>query len=340
MMMLRALVATLSATLAAAQTLDIKVETTGMFAITLDGKPWLAGAETMAAGAAASTGALVPLGAPAASTGSDELGAFKATTLKWAKKGSSSVLMEGIFKQYPADPAVIVFTQHFPAELVNDDVPAWEEREHQWDTSVYPPVKLEVQKPHPSGPVAQTVFPGFSRHAAVQNCFQYDGTFPAMHACELATYKETHMGGFPLVQYDSANASLPMTVFSPLNQPMAHHMATGADWFGAGVKATVEVIPAGWSQSFILSAGRGINAGMMAWGDRILKFTGKPRANMWHDLTHSTIGFWYASRCHGVAARGCCCRCCYVIAAIAPASRVLAACTTSDLTCAWTCTQD
>ena len=51
-------------------------------------------------------------------------------------------------------------------------------------------------------------------------------------------------------------------------------------------------IPAGWTQSFILSAGAGINAGMMAWGDRMLKFTGKPRADMYTDLTHSTIGFW------------------------------------------------
>lgn len=31
---------------------------------------------------------------------------------------------------------------------------------------------------------------------------------------------------------------------------------------------------------------------MMSWGDSMLKFTGKPRANMYHDLTHSTIGFW------------------------------------------------
>ena len=122
---------------------------------------------------------------PAAGSGTDELGAFKSTTLKWAKKGTSKVLMEASFKQYPADPAVIVFTQHFPEELVNEAVPAWEDREHQWDTSVYPPVKLEIKKPQQAGPAAQTVFPGFSRNAAVQNCFQYDGTFPAMHACEL-----------------------------------------------------------------------------------------------------------------------------------------------------------
>lgn len=84
-----------------------------------------------------------------------------------------------------------------------------------------------------------------------------------------------------------------MTVFSPLNQPMAHHMATTSDLIGAGVKATVETIPAGWSQMFILSAGTGINDGMMAWGDRLLKFTGRPRVdNRYLDDSHGSIGFW------------------------------------------------
>ena len=48
----------------------------------------------------------------------------------------------------------------------------------------------------------------------------------------------------------------------------------------------------GWSQLFLLSASNGINDGMMAWGDRMLKYTGKPRADKFRDTTHSTIGFW------------------------------------------------
>jgi len=94
------------------------------------------------------------------------------------------------------------------------------------------------------------------------------------------------------VIYDSHNASLPMAVFSPLNFPKAHHMASTDEFYGAGVKATVELIPKGWSQLFMLSAGFGINDGMMKWGDRMLRWTGKPRANMYLDQTHSTIGFW------------------------------------------------
>ena len=138
---------------------------------------------------------------------------------------------------------------------------------------------------------AQSIFPGFDR-TKVLDCFSYHGVFPGMQSCTTATYKDSHMGGVPLVIYDSKNHSLPTTVFSPLNQPMASHMGTGSDFFGAGVKATVTHIPAGWSQLFILTAGQGINDGMMAWGDRMLKYTGKPRANMYRDITHSTIGFW------------------------------------------------
>merc|ERR1719445_679068 len=69
-------------------------------------------------------------------------------------------------------------------------------------------------------------------------------------------------------------------------------MTSDKSGFGAGIKSTVDIIPAGWSQLFILSAGVGINNGMMAWGDRMLKYTGKPRADMYRDVTHSTIGFW------------------------------------------------
>ena len=34
-------------------------------------------------------------------------------------------------------------------------------------------------------------------------------------------------------------------VFSLLNQPMASHMGSGLEYFGAGVKASVDLIPDG-----------------------------------------------------------------------------------------------
>ena len=203
------------------------------------------------------------------------------------------------FRTYTSDPATIVFEQRFPSGLEGtgtllDDA----DRAMSLDVVARRTGAEGVRAVRPivhTGKVnAQTIFPGFTRdtEATAKDCFAYHGVFPQMKHCTTATYHDSHMGGVPLVVYDSKDASLPMTVFSPLNQPMASQMGSGLTFFGAGVKSTVTQIPAGWSQLFILTAGRGINSGMMAWGDRMLKFTGKPRANMYKDLTHSTIGFW------------------------------------------------
>eukprot|EP01051_Picozoa_sp_SAG22_P012094 SAG22_NODE_1228_length_5083_cov_2.820425_2_plen_779_part_00 len=284
-----------AAAAAATPALDLSVSKDGSFVIAMDGAPWLKGGEVQAGGLSSSAGTLVPSGAPAKTTGTDKLGAYSATTLQWAKKGapqSAGALMTTSFRTYAADPSTIVFEQLFPAGLAgqaaaNVALPA----------GVYDRDAPDAAwRPGGAKDGAQTIFPGFSRsspgHDAPLPCFAYHGVFPQMYDATLATYKESHMGGVPLVIYDPSNASLPMTVFSPLNQPMAHHMGSGDSYFGAGVKASVDTIPPGWSQLFILSAGAGINAGMMAWGDTMLKYTGKPRADMYRDLTHSTIGFW------------------------------------------------
>ena len=56
-------------------------------------------------------------------------------------------------------------------------------------------------------------------------------------------------------------------------------------------QATVQEIPVMWNQMFLLSAGKGINDGMMAWGDRMLRFTGKPRTNMYREAVHGKISW-------------------------------------------------
>jgi len=267
---------------AASATLSLVVTPTGAFTIAHNGKPWLSGGETIVGSAKASDGSLVTTGAPVKGSGTDKLGPYISTTLSWAKKAGGAnapVAMMTSFRTYAADAGMIVFEQKFPAALAGDEL-------------------LTGQKHDLSS--ASTVFPAFSRGGGADgadlDCFAYHGVFPGMKACKTSTYKESHQGGAPLTIYDSANATLPMTVFSPLNFPKAHHMASDTSkpskWFGAGVKASVTAIPAGWSQLFVLSAGVGVNAGMMAWGGRMLKFTGKPRADMYRDETHSTIGFW------------------------------------------------
>jgi len=147
-------------------------------------------------------------------------------------------------------------------------------------------------KPHRGGLSSQTLFPSFARNTGPTDdlkVFSYHGVFPGMQKTKFASYTESHQGGVPLTIHSGDN----VLVFSPLNFPKASHMATSPHFVGAGVKSTVTSIPGGWSQMFLLSAsGKGVNAGMMAWGDRMLKFTGKPRADKYRDATHSTIGFW------------------------------------------------
>ena len=135
----------------------------------------------------------------------------------------SSVVMEAEYKTYENDAGVIVFTQRFPNGLSEQDTT------------------------RRNGLSARTVFPSFQRSKL--DCFAYHGVFPAMKGCTLSTYKETHAGGAPLTIYDGANGSLPMTVFSPLSSPLAHHMASTDDFIGAGVKASVTTVPKGWEQS-------------------------------------------------------------------------------------------
>lgn len=152
--------------------------------------------------------------------------------------------------------------------------------------------------PTPAGDVrSQSIFPSFARTSPTGkdlDVFAYHGVFPSIHLTTLSGYASSSEGGAPVVVYDADDSELPMVVFSPVNSPKAQHMSSTGNYFGAGVKSRVEVTPAGWTQRFVLSAGKGIHDGMMNWGDRMLNVSGhrQKRANMYRDQTHSTIGFW------------------------------------------------
>ena len=238
----------------------------GSFTIKLDGKKLFEGEEVILGDKCASNGSLKPVGGVEKTTGEDELGTYTAQVVRWAGDGNATA-MHTAFRQYTHDSNMVVFEQFFPRDLTKSEIGS---------------SKLS----------ALTLFPAFQKRGVELDCFSYHGVFAHMKACNVSNYQESHQGGAPLVIYDSRNSSLPMVVFSPLNQPKAHHMAANDEVFGAGVKATVELIPAGWSQLFLLSASSGVNKGMLDWGDRMLKFTGKARADPYKDVTHGKIGFW------------------------------------------------
>jgi len=237
--------------LVSCQQFELDVSPTGSFSITLDGNKWLGGSEVLFGSKSASSGALKPSGY-VKGRGEDQIGSYESQTISWFSEGNSTH-METSFRTYPSDGGVIVFEQKFLSESTQNDRGS---------------SKLS----------AGTLFPAFDKSGkdtSSLDCFAYHGVFPTLKACNISTYQESHQGGAPIIIYDSSKSNLPMSVFSPLNKPKAHHMASNSEVFGAGVKETVDLIPAGWSQLFILSAGNGINSGMMSWGDRMLKYTGE-----------------------------------------------------------------
>ena len=360
------MLATLTTALASSATLDLTISADGAsFKVAHDGSPWLSSSDVIVDGFSASAKTLVTMGAPQTASGTDALGAFKATAVEWALASApSATVMVATYKQYPADSSFVVFEQTFPSAREEYKTPAdaiysWEapsfapcrvvagsvdfeltpsvdkysaftpsksggpDDEHSGDYCETTPehdwvytgnenqtacaakcaaLKCACYDVAPPGPgpspsptklAARTIFPSFDKKLSKQlDAFAYHNLQPGLEDHTLANYKDSHMGGQPLVLYDHANSSLPMVVFSPLNQPMAHHMAADDTLIGAGVKDSIKDIPAGWKQSFILSAGVGIKDGMMAWGDHMLAHTGKKRADMYKDDTHGKIGFW------------------------------------------------
>eukprot|EP01050_Picozoa_sp_SAG11_P002459 SAG11_NODE_125_length_15744_cov_50.316075_2_plen_209_part_00 len=169
----------------AGPSLDLAVTSHGSFTIALDGKPWLTGGETMVGGHSSSAKTLVP-GAPKASTGTDKLGGYKATSLEWSASSgeyAGSALMTTTFYTYPSDPSTIVFEQTFPAGL-RDPAPEATGAYHALrdSSSGRDSIQLAAGKPSPKGLAASTIFPGFSRASPAGDlgCFSYHGVFPQM----------------------------------------------------------------------------------------------------------------------------------------------------------------
>ena len=261
----------------------------GNFTISLNGSPWLAGGEVRLGSSSSYDGSLVLTGAPTTHGGKDALGAFEATTYSWAlSSAKTTAVMTTAFRSYPSAEGTVVFEQSFPSDVPLDAVGA-------------PSPSMGATIADGAGAAkssegAATLFPTFVRgDGGPQDelaCASYHGVFPQVQACTVPTYAESHQGGVPLVVYNASDAKLPMTIFSPLSTPKAQHMATTATSIGAGVKATATAIPAGWTQTWLLSGALGINAGFQAWGDRVLAFSGKARADPYRDATHATIGYW------------------------------------------------
>lgn len=274
--------------------LSLRVEPDGAFTLGIDGLPLLSGDEYRVGRLSSFDGSLVLLAPPARSVGWDVFGPYEAVSLSWTAGGHGALssmpgeLMRCTFRTYPWDAGQVVVEQFFPSGL-------------DLASAALAP---SADTPDAALPTS-TLCPGFRRGPADPaanelRSISYHGLFPQPRTTPLGAYAHSHQGGSPLAVYntsgfdsaETASADAPVLVFSQLSSPKAGHLAGAARFFGGGLKATAPIVPAGWRQLFLLSAGRGVNGGFMAWGDRMLAFSRKPRADMYRDVTHSSIGFW------------------------------------------------
>ena len=255
--------------------LRLAIDDNANFNISLGGRLWLSGGNVVLDGLSAATGTLTLVGPVQSAAGRDPLGGYEATTFAWADAADpETVLLHTTFRQYPHDPTIIVFEQVFPRERLG---PAPEPGPDVTTPAADPGLTTAgPQPPSPDGAAgpahkppppraARTLFPTFVRNvgpADSLDCFAYHGVFPELEPCEVRTYRETHQGGSPLVIYDSQDPRRPMLVFSALDWPKAHHMATG------------KVCPFPWRRVY-----RGTEDGQHFWGS--VSAPGTRRTSSW-----------------------------------------------------------
>ena len=101
-------------------------------------------------------------------------------------------------------------------------------------------------------------------------------------------------GGYesgPLAMFDASGRTL---LLSSLTEHMSSVMNAGANGSAAivvGVGGAVQSVPAGHSMQAILFSGTGIRDTYEAWGDAMLKFHGKARTSLDHDVFISHLGY-------------------------------------------------
>ena len=179
--------------------------------------------------------------------------------------GAKEVVMVTSVRTYEDYPSMFIMEQSFPRTFVNKPI---EQRKTQLSSI--------------------SVFPSFLRNPGVSNdvntndsvidtttttttddlaCISYHEIFAVSKYCHLSDYKESILGGIPLVVYNESDIHLPTMILSPINKPMASQMSTTSTIFGIGIKANVTVIPQHWKQSFLLSFDYGINNAFTTWGN-------------------------------------------------------------------------
>ncbi len=129
-----------------------------------------------------------------------------------------------------------------------------------------------------------TGFPSFYNESPNTNVFTY------RHAIFCPPSRKIDATSAPVVLYDD---DLNCVIISPLDGFLNTAISEDDDGrINCGIQGEITELPKGYSQTFILYFGKGINKPMEELGDILLEYHGSHRKSQYADIVCSHLGFW------------------------------------------------
>ncbi|KJE90013.1 hypothetical protein CAOG_001397 [Capsaspora owczarzaki ATCC 30864] len=249
----------------------LTVETTPVvsYEVLVDGRPWLQSGVTALSSRGKLYTSSVGLRFVDAAMVADRdalLGEFQKLTLMWITAGGTAYNTS--FVAYKSAP-VLRFIQDFPYGV--------EDCSNGGNSDIV------------------SAFPAFrTSESSDLNYLTYYNTFAVPHMAHWpdSSYPGGGGSGVPLVLY---NEQLRTVLLSPASNFLVatQTYAPSLDGqFAAGILGTVESIPVGFSQDFVLFGGFGVRSTFAVWGEYLLARYKKARATFDSDLSISHLGYW------------------------------------------------
>ena len=252
----------------------------GEFDLFVDGAKWLARDD-----AAASSSGMIPLvggrmlGPPTLhhkrSNGTDKWGAFSSIELAWADSAApphSPTLLITSIRAYE-QRELLAFTQTWPRGLTQTGAPGSDAT----TIAAYPTLTT-------SSAGNTTVPLNYYQWGGCQIANSFGGRFT-----DATNIPGGQRLGMPLLLYNRSGRSL---VVSPAQNWLTAVHEEGNGTVGVGIKASVKILPPGFTHETVLVGGPSINRTMYNLGDALLALSGKKRAAAYDDFVLSHLGYW------------------------------------------------
>ncbi len=254
--------------------------TDGSYSLSLGGIPWLTSGTTLVRHAGrewSSANRTLNLLNCTSHTGTDPTwGSYNATAWSWAAADQASAIFQTEIRSYSDRPDVVTFHQTLPLGLSNAST-----GQHECDWKGQPWIGCDWTG-------AVSAFPAFSLPESPSNL-----AFAQFYGEHLNdAHNEAHRG--PRIGSWAKGSSIPdgllsgpMAVFDATGRAIAMGPFDGAMDAAVATRAGTEVsmglmggvndVPVGYSMSFLIVAGPGLNRAFDSWGSALLDAYGNPR---------------------------------------------------------------